>query len=264
VSALAPPDPELRASVVVPARDEEERVGACLDALAGQEGVDVRAVEVLLVLDACTDATAATAQAVARRRPGLRLHLLEGPGRGVGPARRLGMDAACARLNAVGRPGGLIASTDADSVAAPDWLAAQLAVAARGVRAIGGRIELCPRERALLPPGVVSGHAAQGRRRLARVRADAGAECVEHWQFSGASMSVTAATYAEVGGLDPLPALEDEALERALRRHGVPIERSLAVRVTTSARVVGRASRGLAQDLARALELEPLGSEPAR
>ena len=35
-------------------------------------------------------------------------------------------------------------------------------------------------------------------------------------------------------------------------RHGVPIERQLSVRVATSARLVGRAGRGLAHDLSAA------------
>ena len=71
----------------------------------------------------------------------------------------------------------------------------------------------------------------------------------EHWQFSGGSLALTAATYERVGGLEPRAALEDEALERALLRHGVPIARPRAVRVTTSARLDGRAPRGLARDL---------------
>ena len=62
---------------------------------------------------------------------------------------------------------------------------------------------------------------------------------------------MTAATYAEVGRLEPREALEDEGFERALRRHGVPIERLSAVRVTTSGRRFGRARRGLAVDLRR-------------
>jgi hypothetical protein len=37
-----------------------------------------------------------------------------------------------------------------------------------------------------------------------------------------------------------------------LRRHGVPIERLLSVRVATSARLVGRAKQGLARDLSAA------------
>jgi Nodulation protein S (NodS) len=73
----------------------------------------------------------------------------------------------------------------------------------------------------------------------------------QHWQFSGASMTLTAAVYTQVGGLEPLTALEDEHLERALRQHDVPIHRPLSVRVTTSPRLEGRATRGLSYDLAR-------------
>ncbi len=71
-----------------------------------------------------------------------------------------------------------------------------------------------------------------------------------HHQFSGASLAVTARTYRAVGGLPIGEALEDEALERALEDGGIPILRSRRVRVTTSARTDGRASRGLARDLA--------------
>lgn len=69
---------------------------------------------------------------------------------------------------------------------------------------------------------------------------------------SPASLALTAAAYAEIGGLQPRAALEDEYLERALSRCGIPIERPLAVRVAASARLVGRAKRGLARDLALA------------
>ncbi|MEJ7718417.1 MAG: glycosyltransferase [Thermoleophilaceae bacterium] len=162
-----PPDPRLRACVVVPARDEEERVGACLDALAAQVAIEPPEYEVLLVLDACTDETAERVRAAAARHFELRLYLLDGPGRGSGPARALGMNTACERLHAAGRPSGLIASTDADSRVAPDWLSAQLAASERGARAIGGRIELCARERELLSPRVVEGHAERGRGRHA-------------------------------------------------------------------------------------------------
>jgi hypothetical protein len=65
-------------------------------------------------------------------------------------------------------------------------------------------------------------------------------------------MALTAAIYREVGGLEPSNALEDERLEDALRRHGVPIERLLSVRVVTSSRLVGRAGQGLAHDLSAA------------
>ena len=177
--------------------------------------------------------------------------ILDGPGIGSGHARWAGMEAACARLLGLGQTGGLISSTDADTEVAPDWLAAQLAAAERGARAIGGRIELA--DDGTLPEGLAAWHARRGDRRHARLLSDPSNEgTTEHWQFSGASLAVTAEVYQEVGGLEPRAALEDEHLERVLRRRGVPIDRLLSVRVTTSARLKGRASRGLAHDLSDA------------
>ena len=130
---LPPTHPAIRISVVVPARNEETLIGSCLAALAEQKEVSAEEYEVLLVLDRCTDATEARALEVAAQHPGLRLRLLEGPGRGAGHARRVGMEEAYARLLSLGRPDGLIASTDADTVVAPDWLSAQLAAASREI-----------------------------------------------------------------------------------------------------------------------------------
>ena len=248
---LPAPREKLRASVVVPARDEEALIRACLTALAGQEGVPAEDYEVLLVLDRCEDETEARAREFVSEHPSFNLHLLYGLGRGAGHARRVGMDEACARLVSVGRPEGLVASTDADTVVAPDWLRTQLDAAARGARAIGGKIELG--DDAHLPHNVGEWRAARGREKhleLLAARPPGEATALEHGQFSGASLALTEATYAEVGGIEPRAALEDEYLERALGRCGIPIERSLAVRVKTSARTIGRAKRGLARDLA--------------
>jgi glucosyl-3-phosphoglycerate synthase len=236
--------------VVVPARDEEAFVGPCLEALAAQAGIGSSEYEVLLILDRCTDRTEARAREAATDHPHLRLHLLRGPGEGSGPARRVGMDAACARLLRVGRPQGLIACTDADTVVASDWLAAQLGALSRGARAIGGRIELA--DDGSLPDSVARRHAEHGRLRHERLLSDPGhLGNAEHWQFSGASLALTAEVYREVGGLEPLTALEDEGLERILYQHGIPIQRLLSVRVTTSPRLEGRARRGLSYDLSR-------------
>lgn len=252
---LAEPEPNLRACVVVPARNEEDLVGRCLQALADQRLISSSEYEVILVLDDCTDATERRAREVARRAPHLRLHLLDGPGEGAGHARRVGMETACSRLLGLGREKGLIASTDADTVVAPDWLAVQLGCVERGARAIGGRIELSDDED--LPNGVAGWRAERGHQRHADLLFESppeaeGPRYLEHWQFSGASLALTAETYREVGGLEPRAALEDEHLERILRQRNVPIERPLSVTVTTSARLVGRAEHGLARDLALA------------
>ena len=68
----------MKACVVVPARDEQELIGACIAALAAQTGVSRSDYEVLLVLDRCTDATAQRARAAAGD---MTLHVLEAPTR---------------------------------------------------------------------------------------------------------------------------------------------------------------------------------------
>jgi glycosyltransferase involved in cell wall biosynthesis len=226
----------VRAIVVVPARDEQELIGPCLRALAAQEGVERSDYAVILVLDGCRDATRERALASAA---GLELTIVERPPLGVGAARRLGMDLACDRLLAAGAPGALVVSTDADSEAAPGWLAALLAAAGAGARAIGGEVVV---------EGLEDGVA---RRRDARLRARMHAlPGAAHPHFSGASIAVTADTYRRVGGLEPRAALEDEAFARALARARIPIVHIAEARVRTSARPVGRAFRGLARDLA--------------
>jgi glucosyl-3-phosphoglycerate synthase len=260
VAGLPEPAPTLCAVVVVPARDESERIAACLRALAAQHGVSRDAYEVIVVLDGCRDETPQIVRDVADGEPSLHLHAVSLPvSRGVGRARRCGMDVACARLLCIGKPRGLIASTDADSVVAGDWLACQLQLVDQGAEAIGGRIELHREDRRALSPQALRERERRAAERLRAVLAvdrpqSGGAQpppAVEHHQFSGASLSLTAETYRRCGGLPVRAALEDEALEHELRARGVAIHRSRRVRVSTSARTDGRAPRGLAQDLAR-------------
>jgi glucosyl-3-phosphoglycerate synthase len=228
----------LRACVIVPARNEEELIGACMRALAAQEGLDRDAYRVILVCDHCTDATEVRAREAAGA---MALTVIHATGRGVGHARRQGMDLALGLL-----PGdGLIATTDADSEPAPDWLRSQLDAVEAGSLAIGGRIDLAGND---LPPAALRQRSLDAARRHAAIE---GPGAREHHHFSGASLAVTARTYDRVGRLEPRDALEDEGFERALRRHNVPIDRLASVRVTTSGRRFGRAPRGLAVDLRR-------------
>jgi glycosyltransferase involved in cell wall biosynthesis len=233
----------LKAVVVVPARDEQDTIGGCLEALAEQT-VPREEFETLVVLDACSDRTA---EVVAEHAAGtgLRLRTIPGPGRGAGAARRAGMEAAAAQLS--GRPDGLIACTDADSRPAPDWLERQLAHTARGARVVAGLIELEPEDQASLPDAVLARRERDAAARLRRVRRlDPDAD---HHHFAGASIGITASTYEEVGGLEPLTALEDAAFAARLHEHGIAIVRPADVRVRTSARPDGRAARGLSVDL---------------
>jgi GT2 family glycosyltransferase len=156
------------------------------------------------------------------------------------------MDIGCARLESLGRHGGLLASTDADSVVAPDWIARQLEAIAAGAEAIGGEVVLDPDEAAALPPGVLAEREAQlaARARDAALRGPA-----EHAHFSGASLGVTPDAYRRAGGMAWMAALEDQELEDRLVAAGVTIHRLRPVSVVTAARTSGRAERGLARDL---------------
>ncbi len=247
VAAPASPAARLRASVVVPARDEESLIGNCLRALAGQAGLDPSEYEVIVVLDACVDRTARAVEEVAAEHPRLRLWVIEGPGQGAGPARATGMDVACARLEQAARPGGLIATTDADSVVAEDWLIRQLEAIEAGAEAIGGDVQLDLAGAARLPEQIVR---RRQRELVARTRIAAAHGPAEHAHFSGASLGVTPRAYRAVEGMAWLTALEDQDLEDRLVEAAIPIHRPSPVRVTTSARTEGRAERGLAKDLA--------------
>ena len=236
---------DLVAVVVVPARDEQDRIETCLEALAAQT-VGLRAFETILVADRCQDRTEEVARETAERL-GLSLTILEGPGEGSGPARGLGMDAAAERLRSLGLPRGLIATTDADSEPEPDWLERQLAHLERGADVIAGAIELAA-EGTELPAAVLDRRRRDAARRMAEIAAiDPGAA---HHHFAGASLGVSADVYRRVGGLEATPALEDEAFAGALALHKIQILRPADVRVRTAVRTDGRAARGLSVDLA--------------
>ncbi|UJA21183.1 glucosyl-3-phosphoglycerate synthase [Thermoleophilia bacterium SCSIO 60948] len=239
------PGSRLDAIVVVPARDEEDRIASCLEALVGQRGVDPGGFEILLVLDAVSDGTAEVAARFAGGRPTLRT--IEGPGRGAGAARALGMDVAYEILHERGDDRSLIATTDADTRVDPDWLAEQLAMVADGARAIAGRIELDPTELAALSRETAIARERELARRTPRHGRGGRSE---HPHFAGASIGLTREAYRRAGGMAAVDSLEDEELAKALTTARITIERPDRVRVVTSARTKGRAGRGLALDLA--------------
>lgn len=259
---LPPPSPRLILSVVIPVRNEAAGIERTLASLAHQVNLagrplDPSSYEVLLLANNCTDDTAEAARCFARRVPHLNLHVAEvslpPAAAHVGTARRLLMDAACRRVTASGQKRGVIASTDGDTKAAPDWAAQTLREIEGGADAVGGRIR------------VERGRGEDREARLYALRDAAyqrGLALLEHsldpnpadpWprhhQFFGGSLAVTAKAYRAAGGLPPLPCLEDVALGDALRRLDARIRHSPAVRVSTSPRQQGRTPLGLSSQL---------------
>lgn len=211
-------------AIVVPAHNEQEHIGACLASLRIAARCPALAAEpVLLVvaLDACDDRTGAIAQRMGA-------HTVTLGARNVGVARALGAQYA---LDAGAR---WLAFTDADSTVAPEWLAAQLALASD---AVCGTVAV--------DDWGFYGAAMQAHFRATYTDADG------HQHIHGANLGVASDAYRRVGGFPPLASSEDVALVHALRDSGARIAWSAAPRVVTSARRAFRAPAGFGATLER-------------
>lgn len=112
-----------RVSVLVPARNEEEDIGACLDAILAQQGLDDWAVTVLD--DNSSDATPEILKDYSQRFP--RLEVITSLGEP--PSGWLGKNWACHRLalRALDQEADVLAFVDADVVLRPDALVRTIA-----------------------------------------------------------------------------------------------------------------------------------------
>ncbi len=218
--------------ILVPAHNEEDRIGACLDSLqraALDPALDGEDVCIVVALDACTDGT-----------------WLECQRRGV---ETLSLDACCvgvARAAAadvlLARGARWLASTDGDSEVPADWLSGQLA---------GGHDVFC---------GLVDLKCETTGQRLYQLFHQAERWGHDHGRIHGANLGIAARTYLDAGGFDALECHEDVALVRRLEAGGTRVHWADEPRVLTSARLHGRAPHGFAAYL-RDLEAR-LGAGP--
>jgi glycosyltransferase involved in cell wall biosynthesis len=136
--------------VAIPVRDEEERLPACLRALAQQrnrlgQSIPPMLVRVVVFANNCADQSAE----LARKLGGclsLDVRVVEASlppsSAHAGAARRAVMDLAEAWLEEGGERDGVILTSDADSQVAPNWIAENLAAFQAGAEAVLGRIDL--------------------------------------------------------------------------------------------------------------------------
>ncbi len=218
-------------AVVVPARDEADRISATIRSLdVARRRLPASVLSTIVVVaDTCADDTEAVARrwlrtgdAVARVRVG-----------NVGAARRVGSAVA---LGLIGRhPRGVwIASTDADTVVPAEWLVDQLRAAADGVEAVAGTVTLTDDADDVV------------RRRFARHYGTATSG--EHPHVHACNLGVRGDAYVRAGGWAALATGEDHDLWGRLR--GCARTRSMAeLTVATSGRRRGRAPDGFAVDM---------------
>lgn len=271
--------------VVVPARDEEELLPACLASLdlAGRLVPGV-AVHLIVVADTCGDRTASVAA-----RAGATV--VEGTMTNVGQARLAGAQVLLRRTRGLDPATVWVATTDADTLVPPCWLGRQLRHAAQGWEAVVGTVMVtdwsgypswcqtaytegysddtetgdteAPGVKAnggnatgQEPSGNAAGTETSGNvtgtetsGNATGAAADGGARWHSH--VHGANLGLTAAAYLAVGGFSALPTGEDDALVRALESAGRRVLRTTGVSVVTSARRDPRAPDGFGHFLAR-------------
>ncbi len=253
------------ACIVVPARDESLRIEKCLSALVGQVDSDGKPIdgskyEVVVLANNCYDETAARARAFGARHPRLVLHEVEikfPPERSyVGCARKLLMDEACRRFFLLGRPDGIIVSTDADSFVDPGWIAGIIREVDAGADAVGGRIVADRVERLLLDPSVELTYLRQVAYDFLiaeledLIDPDPFDPFPRHFNHIGASLAVTAGLCMHRSAVYLMfwKTKTRHSTKRFLRS-GARFRHSLDVRVTTSARLDGRVEHGFSAGL---------------
>ncbi|MFO1027999.1 MAG: glycosyltransferase family A protein [Acetobacteraceae bacterium] len=249
---------DIRPSVVVavPARDEEDRLAACLGALDQQTSPPNA---VVLLLNNCTDASDAVARAVTPRYD-LRVVSIDLPSHeaGAGPARALAMQHA-ARLAG---PSGILLTTDADATVPTDWVQRNLAALDAGADVVCGQSVVHAIEGDQIPQHLHDDDVLE--RRLDalidemawRLNPDPDDPPPRHTEEAGASLAVRVSAWRQAGGVPPVATGEDRAFVAALRRIDAHIRHDPDIAVVVSGRINGRAAGGMADAIRRRIVVQ--------
>jgi hypothetical protein len=259
-----PPLPECKVSVIVPVKDEEDLIHACLTSLERQVDIqgkrlDPRHYEVILLANNCCDRSAEIAHRFIEQHPDFQLHIAERTipktEAYIGRVRQMLMDEAYQRLSST--PTGIIASTDGDTLVSPTWVAAIQQEVQQGADVVGGLILTDRHSLAQLPDHVRLRHWQGIYYHHLKVKlesyidADPFDRWPRHHQHYGASLAVTTEMYKKAGGMPAVRTPEDVAFCQALLRVNARFRHSRKVRVVTSARSIGRTDVGFANQLCK-------------
>ncbi|ULH17065.1 glycosyltransferase (plasmid) [Deinococcus sp. KNUC1210] len=241
--------------VALPARNEAERIGRTLHALGRQLQETPASLSVVVLVNNSTDDTAQEARRTAATLP-VAVHVVEeefAPEEAhVGRARGRALELAAALLD--GHPGGLLATTDADTIAAPDWSAAMRRALAHA-DLVGGRILTLPEEKASLPASVRflqlwdASYHLLATRLESWLNPDPADPWPRHHQHFGANLGLRLSTWNQIKAWPEVRCLEDMALVQEVRRLDLRVRHCPETRVWTSVRQSGRVEIGLSTQL---------------
>lgn len=215
--------------VVIPARDEQDHIGACLASVLRstqrlRREYPAISVSVTVVLDRCSDRTDEVVAEFGARAVTSEYGC-------VGSARRIGAAEAIDRMRErdVDCRALWLANTDADSVVGDTWLTTQARLAESGADAVIGTVtpdDLTPRVDRLW----------RERHRLAE----------GHDHVHGANLGLRASTYLAAGGFTDTTVGEDRDLVQRVKAVTCRWIATHRTNVTTSARTHSRVDGGFA------------------
>jgi cellulose synthase/poly-beta-1,6-N-acetylglucosamine synthase-like glycosyltransferase len=219
--------------VVIPAQNEQATIAQCIQSVfAAAKHIGVRdALWIVVVADACTDATAE----IARQSIGCYGQVITCAVKSAGTARKLGVNAALTHFYDVESHWIWLANTDADTCVPFDWIDIHLELANKGVVGVAGIVELAA-------DGCQDAHTLYNK--TYAIEPDG-----THRHVHGANIAMRADAYLDVGGWRDLGLAEDHCLWGRLRSRGWRLSSPANSVVVTSARLQGRARGGFADTL---------------
>lgn len=256
--------PDCFVCVVVPVRNEAENIRHALAALTNQVDLNNRPLnpnsfEVIILANNCDDDSAAITKSWQKKHPALNFHLYEAklPAKksNVGYVRRWLMNEAYLRLRGNKFGGGVIMTTDGDTCAAPNWIAANLKEIETGADAVGGRILINPADLRRMNEKARRFHLLDTGYRLLAAEIEARLDFVahdplpRHHQHFNGSFAVTTEAFQRAGGVPSVRFLEDVAFFQSLLRIDARVRHSPLARVQTSSRSAGRTELGLSTQI---------------
>jgi len=254
--------PSIKSCIVIPVKDEEAYILKNLASFSVQVDVSGKTLdpdqfEILILANNCTDLTVPYIQEFQRRHPHLNLHLEEvklAPKQAnIGYVRRKLMESAYSRL--AKNDGGIILTTDGDTMVAPDWIAQNHREIENGADAVGGRILLSDHELSGMDEFTLLHHLKDEKYHLliaeleGKIINPAFDPNPRHHQHFNGSFAITTDCYAKSGGVPIVDHLEDCAFFERLESMDARIRHSHKVKVYTSARCIGRTEIGLSYQL---------------